>query len=150
MNWIAGFSSAKTLYFSLLFFGSVKHEKRQLYKIEKSDSRLYGLTCWHVRNSATHTHMPARPWAVFVWRNIPSPTWLRGSLIASAAECDSSVVTLAIDCVGAVVVVVVAVEFNTSGDGPDIIYLLSLNKNPKYSHSTEYSTIFFSALIVSL
>lgn len=53
---------------------------------------------------------------------MPSPTWLRGSAIANAAECVSSVVALAIgfDCVG-VVVGFVDVEFNTSGDDPDII-----------------------------
>lgn len=80
------------------------------------------LTCWHVMNKATHTQMPARPWAVFVCRKIPSPTWARGS-IASAAVCDSSVVTLAIefDCVDAVAVVV-NVAFNTlSGDAGIIL-----------------------------
>lgn len=80
------------------------------------------LTCWHVMNKATHTQMPARPWAVFVCRKIPSPTWARGS-IASAAVCDSSVVTLAIefDCVDAVAVVV-NVVFNTlSGDAGIIL-----------------------------
>lgn len=68
--------------------------------------------------------MPARPWAVFVCRKIPSPTWLNGSLIANAAERESSVrfdcvaVAIRVDCVDTVVAMV-DVEFNTSGDDSD-------------------------------
>lgn len=97
----------------------------------------WALTCWHVMNNATHTQMPARPWAVFVCKKMPSPTWLRGSPMASAAVCESSVVTLPIkfDCVGVTVVVVVAdVEFNAfSGNGPDIIYARFKSKITQYS-----------------
>lgn len=39
-------------------------------------------TCWHVRNSATHTKALAMPCAVFVCKKMPSPTWLSGSAMA--------------------------------------------------------------------
>lgn len=35
--------------------------------------------------SATQTAIPASPWQVFVWRKIPSPTWLSGSRARVAA-----------------------------------------------------------------
>lgn len=89
--------------------------------------------------SATHTQIPANPWAVFVCRKIPSAacTNLSGSVISIAPLFDWSVVTLAIrfDCVDTTVVEVVVemiaaaidvdtVEFITlSGDDPDIISL---------------------------
>lgn len=92
-------------------------------------------TCWHVMKSATHTQIPANPWAVFVCRNIPSAACNLSGSMSSAPLCVCSVVTLAIrfDCVGTVVekvvvemmaavIVVDAVEFITlSGDDPDII-----------------------------
>lgn len=91
-------------------------------------------TCWHVMKSATHTQIPANPWAVFVCRKIPSAACNLSGSMSSAPLCVCSVVTLAIrfDCVGtmvevvvemmAAVIVVDAVEFSTlSGDDPDII-----------------------------
>lgn len=84
--------------------------------------------------SATHTQIPANPWAVFVCRKIPSAACNLSGSMSSAPLCVCSVVTLAIrfDCVGtmvevvvemmAAVIVVDAVEFSTlSGDDPDII-----------------------------
>lgn len=86
--------------------------------------------------SATHTQIPANPWAVFVCRKIPSAACNLSGSMSSGPLCGCSVVTLAIrfDCMDATVVeevvvemmaaviVVDAVEFITlSGDDPDII-----------------------------
>lgn len=85
--------------------------------------------------SATHTQIPANPWAVFVCRKIPSAACNLSGSMSSGPLCVCSVVTLAIrfDCVGttvvevvvemmAAVIVVDTVEFITlSGDDPDII-----------------------------
>lgn len=102
--------------------------------------------------SATHTQIPASPWAVFVCRKIPSAacTNLSGSVMSSAPLCVCSLVTLAIrfDCVGtaAVVVVVVVVEMmaavidadnvefiTLSGDDPDIISFSKLISQLNFS-----------------
>lgn len=60
--------------------------------------------------------MPARYWAVFVWRNIPSPTWLNGSSIPFE-ECGDTVLVDCIRCGDEIVVV----DVKFTGYDPDIL-----------------------------
>lgn len=104
------------------------------------------LTCWHVRNSATHTQMPASPWAVFVCRKIPSPTWLRGSTIAGAFE-----IAIKVDCVGAVVVdedvIDEMVELNTLSP-PDIVFFINYSCT-LYTHNSRIIAVYRSLQVSS-
>lgn len=114
-------------------FGSVHVSECKMSQFSRKNWN--SRTCWHVMKSATHTQIPANPWAVFVCRKIPSAACNLSGSMSSAPLCVCSVVTLAIrfDCVGTVVekvvvemmaavIVVDAVEFITlSGDDPDII-----------------------------
>lgn len=65
-------------------------------------------------NRATHTQMPAKPWAVFVCRKMPSPTWLSGSMAIRCAG--RSVADVDVNETGEAVVFIAL-----SGLWPDII-----------------------------